>query len=63
MPPKKKWRKKAVIDKMTKYSFVLLSGEAESFLKELEELGVVDITRSEKPVDDRSATLSSDVEA
>ena len=38
MPPKKKWRKKAVIDKMTKYSFVLLSGEAESFLKELEEL-------------------------
>jgi len=63
MPPKKKWRKKAVIDKMTKYSFVLLSGEAESFLKELEELGVVDITRSEKPVDDRSATLSSDVDA
>ena len=52
-----------MIDKMTKYSFVLLSGEAESFLKELEELGVVDITRSEKPVDDRSATLSSDVEA
>ena len=63
MPPKKKWRKKAVIDKMTKYSFVLLSGEAESFLKELEELGVVDITRSEKPVDDRSATLSSDADA
>ena len=48
---------------MTKYSFVLLSGEAEAFLKELEELGVVDITRSEKPVDEKSAALSKDAEA
>ena len=48
---------------MTKYSFVLLSGEAESFLEKLEELGVVDITRSEKPVDEKSAALSSDADA
>ena len=36
-----------MIEKMTRYSFVLLSGEAEKFLKDLEGLGVVDITRSE----------------
>ena len=41
-----------MIDKMTKYSFILLSGDAPGFLKDLEGLGVVDITRSEKPVDD-----------
>ncbi len=48
---------------MTKYSFVLLSGEAEGFLKELEELGVVDITRSEKPVDNKSSALYADADA
>ena len=52
-----------MIEKMTKYSFVLLSGDAERFLKDLEELGVVDITRSEKPVDDASSKLSTEVEA
>lgn len=52
-----------MIEKMTRYSFVLLSGEAEKFLKDLEGLGVVDITRSEKPVDDTSAALSSEVES
>ena len=46
-----------MIDRMTKYSFVLLSGEAEGFLRKLEDLGVVDITRSDKPVDDASARL------
>lgn len=51
-----------MIDRMTKYSFVLLSGEAESFLKELEGLGVVDITRSEKPVDETSARLFAESE-
>ena len=52
-----------MIEKMTKYSFVLLSGDAGRFLRDLEELGVVDITRSEKPVDDNSAKLSAEVEA
>ena len=40
-----------MITKMTKYSFVLLSGEKEGFLEQLQELGVVDISRSVKPVD------------
>ena len=63
MPLKKKWRKEAMIDKMTKYSFVLLSGDAPAFLKNLEELGVVDITRSEKPVDDVSTKLAAESDA
>ena len=43
-----------MITKMTKYSFVLLSGEKEGFLEQLQELGVVDISRSVKPVDQTS---------
>lgn len=44
-----------MIDKMTKYSFILLSGESEAFLGKLQELGLVDITRSIKPVDEESS--------
>ena len=51
-----------MIEKMTKYSFVLLSGEADSFLRKIEELGVVDITRSEKPVDEASSKLFAESE-
>ena len=40
-----------------KYSFILLSRETEGFLAKLQELGVVDVTRSAKPVDDRSAEM------
>ena len=39
---------------MTKYSFILLSGEKEDFLEKIQELGVVDITRSVKPIDTES---------
>jgi len=46
-----------MIDKMSKYSFILLSGESEAFLEKLQELGVVDITRSVKPVDEKSSTM------
>jgi hypothetical protein len=46
-----------MIDRMTKYSFVLLSGSEEGFLKQIEALGLVDITRSAKPVDDTSNEL------
>ena len=46
-----------MITKMTKYSFVLLTGEKESFLEQLQELGVVDISRSEKPVDQDSSEM------
>ena len=43
-----------MITKMKKYSFVLLSGEKEGFLEQLQELGIVDISRSVKPVDQDS---------
>ena len=46
-----------MIEKMTKYSFLLLSGEEEKFLSALQELGVVDITRSTKPIDDASERM------
>ena len=46
-----------MVDKMMKYSFILLSGETEGFLEKLQELGVVDVTRSVKPVDDCSAAM------
>ena len=46
-----------MVDKMMKYSFILLSGETEGFLAKLQELGVVDVTRSAKPIDEQSAAL------
>ena len=58
-----------MIAKMTQYSFILLHGDKESFLSELQQLGVVDITRSTKPVDtfsqsllDNIATLRQDID-
>ena len=42
---------------MTKYSFILMSGEKAGFLEQLQELGVVDISRSVKPVDQDSAEM------
>ena len=46
-----------------KYSFILLSGETEGFLDKLQALGVVDVTRSAKPVDDCSTKMLEDVAA
>ncbi len=46
-----------MITKMTKYSFILLTGEKEGFLEQLQELGVVDISRSVKPVDQDSSEM------
>ena len=46
-----------MITRMTRYSFILLSGETKPFLKRLQELGVVDITRSAKPVDSGSSAM------
>ncbi len=40
-----------------KYSFILMTGEKEGFLEQLQELGVVDISRSVKPVDADSAEM------
>lgn len=51
-----------MINKMKKYSFILLSSVKDSFLEDLQALGVVDITRSSKPVDEHSAALLSEME-
>lgn len=40
-----------MIRKMTKYSFLLLSGETDSFLSSLQSIGLIDISRSQKPAD------------
>ena len=46
-----------MIEKMTRYDFVLLSSDKESFLADLRELGVVDIKRSNKAVDGTSEQM------
>ncbi len=58
-----------MIAKMTQYSFILLHGDKEEFLSGLQQLGVVDIARSTKPVDafsqsllDNIATLRQDID-
>lgn len=52
-----------MVDKMIKYSFILLSGETEGFLEKLQEFGVVDVTRSAKPIDEYSAKMLDNVAA
>lgn len=52
-----------MITSMTKYSFILLSGDKDGFLDRLQELGVVDISRSQKPVDDVSGRIVADIDA
>ena len=51
-----------MIASMTKYSFVLLKGEEGPLLEKLQEIGLVDITRSAKPVDGTSQKLAGEVE-
>lgn len=51
-----------MIEKMTRYNFILPGGEEAQFLARLGELGIVDITRSVKPVDDKSAALLQQAE-
>ena len=51
-----------MIASMTKYSFILLNGEQDELLEKLQEIGLVDITRSTKPVDETSQKLSGEVE-
>ena len=52
-----------MITKMTKYTFLLLTSDTESFLREIQDLGVLDITRSRKPVDATSGKLYREAEA
>ena len=51
-----------MIAPMTKYSFILLNGQQQALLEKLQELGLVDFTRSVKPVDDKSHQLLADIE-
>ena len=51
-----------MITPMTKYSFILLNGQQDALLEKLQEVGLVDITRSAKPMDDHSRELASEIE-
>ena len=51
-----------MVTEMTKYDFILLSGDADAFLEKLQAVGVMDITRSLKPVDERSEKLTARAE-
>ena len=51
-----------MIAKMTQYSFILLHGDKENFLTGLQQLGVVDITRSTKPVDSYSQGILDNIQ-
>ena len=51
-----------MIASMTKYSFILLNGTQNDLLERLQEIGLVDITRSAKPVDATSEELVADIE-
>lgn len=52
-----------MIRTMTKYSFILMNGDKEQFLQELQDLGVVDIVRSSQAVDDTSAAMLSEIDS
>ena len=52
-----------MVIEMTKYSFILLEEETEGFLQHLQELGVVDITRSAKPIDPKSSAMLDEAAA
>lgn len=51
-----------MIVKMTRYDFILPSAFKDDFIDRLAGLGLVDITRSSKPVDTRSRELLSEIE-
>lgn len=52
-----------MIERMTKYSFILLERQTSGFLSDLQELGVVDITRSTKVIDAQSAEKMAECDA
>ena len=51
-----------MITPMTKYSFILLNGEQQDLLEKLQEIGLVDITRDAKGIDEQSHALWSQLE-
>lgn len=52
-----------MIEKMTRYTFITMKDQWEDFLPALQEIGLIDITRSTKPVDDRSSEMFTRAEA
>ena len=50
-----------MIEKMSKYAFILLGSDRDGFITSLAELGVVDIRRSARPCDERSAALLAEI--
>lgn len=46
-----------MITKMDKYSFVLFQPELDSFIERIRDLGIIDITRATRPVDESSVKL------
>ncbi len=51
-----------MIASMTKYSFILLNGQQQELLEQLQAIGLVDITRSAKPIDEHSQKLKGEIE-
>ena len=51
-----------MIAPMTRYNFILLKGEESGLLDNLQEMGLMDITRSAKPVDNASAQRLAAIE-
>ena len=51
-----------MIAKMTQYSFILLHGDKDAFLADLQGLGLMDVTRASKPVDNHSQTLLDSIQ-
>lgn len=51
-----------MIAPMTKYSFIILNGMQEPLAETLQEIGLMDITRSTKPVDEHSQKLVAEIE-
>lgn len=52
-----------MIERMTRYSFILMNGSKDGFLESLQELGIVDITRSTKAVDDESEKIANRIDS
>ena len=51
-----------MITQMTKYSIILMSGEMDGFLSDLQNLGLVDVTRKQKPFDRASGEKFTRIE-
>ena len=51
-----------MIKPMTRYVFILMNGEQDGLLEQIQSLGLMDITRSVKPVDATSAALYAEAQ-